>query len=577
MTVKNIFKNDTSSSILGIPALGGLLVVLIIALLAFTPGISTIPPIDRDEARFAQSSKQMLASGDFVTPRFQQQLRAKKPPAIYWMQAVAAANFGVDTITSFRLPSLAGALALSVAGFYFARRLIPPFEALIAGIFIASSLVLVAEAHLAKTDAMLVAFILIQQSTLWQIYRYHTNAEYISGRLALAFWGAMAIGILLKGPIAPVIAILTIIALCFRERNLSLIVATRLALGIVVLTILVVPWVLLVSYATDGAFIKTALNEDFISKIKSGQESHGAPPLTHLALLIVTFWPGSLLLMRGVIAVFRNRHKREIAFLLGWLVPFWLLIELTPTKLPHYFMPVMPALAILVALGAKSEPQDTTYKPIIKRDESRYRFWLRYLGYMRVPGVLVFCWEALFIIASLCIGVFVLYVATNLGGSRGAATLALILSIMVAGLGYWWTRSQRPAILIMMVVAAVGFHGITFGKVIPSLQDMHLAPRLKTAVAELTPPVEIIVAAGYHEPSMIFTLGTETLLFTASEAALFLGEAPDGLALIESRAEGDFIAAAAKAGVRVEKVKSIKGYNISRAQKIEIDFYRGAN
>ena len=67
--------------------------------LLFLPGFFNIPPIDRDEARFAQATKQMVESGDFVDIRFQDEVRYKKPVGIYWMQAAA-----VDTAAALGLP-----------------------------------------------------------------------------------------------------------------------------------------------------------------------------------------------------------------------------------------------------------------------------------------------------------------------------------------------------------------------------------------------------------------------------------------------------------------------------------------
>src|SRR5262245_26590843 len=62
-------------------------VLLVVALLSFLPGFFSIPPIDRDEARFAQATKQMLENGDYVDIRFQDEVRYKKPVGIYWLQA----------------------------------------------------------------------------------------------------------------------------------------------------------------------------------------------------------------------------------------------------------------------------------------------------------------------------------------------------------------------------------------------------------------------------------------------------------------------------------------------------------
>src|SRR5215204_11192 len=91
--------------------------LVLVSLAAFLPGFFQIPPVDRDEARFAQATKQMVESGDFVDIRFQEEVRYKKPVGIYWMQAAvvkAGVALGVPdalhTISLYRIPSLLGAI-----------------------------------------------------------------------------------------------------------------------------------------------------------------------------------------------------------------------------------------------------------------------------------------------------------------------------------------------------------------------------------------------------------------------------------------------------------------------------------
>ena len=554
-----------------------LIAILVIGLVAFLPGLASIPPMDRDEARFAQASRQMVESGDLVTVRYQEGLRAKKPAGIYWMQAASARLFGADSIASYRVPSLAGALIVALAGFWFARQLLPAEQAAIAGVFMASSLTLAAEAHLAKTDAMLCAVVLIQQIALWRIHGHVTRGGYVSGKLALVFWAAMGLGILIKGPIAPAIAALTVAALGFSARSWGWVHLIRPVLGFIVLTIMVLPWVILVTHATDGAFLSTAIRGDLVNKIQSGQESHGAPPLTHLAILAATFWPGSLLLVRGAVAAWRRRREAAIVFLAGWVIPFWALIEFVPTKLPHYFLPVMPGLAMLLSYGIGFEmpPMRPGGEPGGRTGAlARARSWLARAGPLRM---LVLCWDGLFALASAGLGVFVLYCATALGGSRFFGLVALFLSLAVGYLALRWSRSGGRQLLFLVAVAASGFHAALFGGVLPSLETMHLAPRIEAAVKRLDGPVESIAVAGYHEPSMVFTLGTDTLLFTAPEAALFLADAPNGLAIVESRARGEFIDTAIKAGIAVRHETVVRGYNVSRGQNVELGFYRAAD
>src|SRR3954464_15380148 len=138
--------------------------LMLISLVCFLPGFTSLPPMDRDEPRFAQASKQMLETGDFVDIRFQNEARHKKPVGIYWLQSAAVTvgeALGVRdaraTIALYRVPSLFGALATVLLTYWAALAFVAQREAFLAAAFMAASVILTAEAHLAKTDAMLAA------------------------------------------------------------------------------------------------------------------------------------------------------------------------------------------------------------------------------------------------------------------------------------------------------------------------------------------------------------------------------------------------------------------------------------
>jgi len=125
-----------------------------------------------------------------------------------------------------------------------------------------------------------------------------------------------------------------------------------------------------------------------------------------------------------------------------------------------------------------------------------------------------------------------------------------------------------------MITAAIGFHMALMGGVMPSLDKIRVSPRLHAEIATIDPAPEVIIAAGYHEPSLVFIQGTDTLLFPPIDAALALAEADVGLALVESRAQNDFLKTAAAIGLKLDVVATVKGHNISRGQNISIDLYR---
>src|SRR5262249_19400698 len=85
------------------------------------------------------------------------------------------------------------------------------------------------------------------------------------------------------------------------------------------------------------------------SKLISSQESHGAPPGAYYVLFWLTFWPGATLAALATPAVWAARRESPTKFLLAWLVPSWIVFELVLTKLPHYVLPLYPAIAILIA------------------------------------------------------------------------------------------------------------------------------------------------------------------------------------------------------------------------------------
>src|ERR1700693_2802247 len=119
-----------------------------LCLVLYLPGISAIPPLDRDEARFAQAPRQMLETGDFLQIRFQDEARNKKPAGIYWLQALSVSAFSKPEATAiwpYRLPSLLGGMAavlltLALGSALFGEASEPRRTAAIAAVLLASAL-----------------------------------------------------------------------------------------------------------------------------------------------------------------------------------------------------------------------------------------------------------------------------------------------------------------------------------------------------------------------------------------------------------------------------------------------------
>ena len=336
--------------------------LLAVALLCFLPGFFSTPPIDRDEARFAQATKQMVESGDYVDIRFQDEVRYKKPVGIYWLQAgvvKAASALGykgaVTAIWVYRVPSLIGAIGAVLLTYWTALAFVPRRAALLAGLMMASCVLLGAERLFAKTDAMLLMTVVAAMGAMARAYLSEQGEPRQQPVTANAwmvpavFWTALAAGVLLKGPPIVMIVGLAALALIAVDRSARWFLALKPLVGIAWFVLLVLPWFLAIIGRAGDAFFAESVGQDLLSKVFAGQESHGAPPGYYFVLFWFTFWPGATLAALATPAVWAARREPPTKFLLAWLVPSWLVLELVITKLPHYVLPLYPAIAILIA------------------------------------------------------------------------------------------------------------------------------------------------------------------------------------------------------------------------------------
>src|SRR6202453_2084378 len=324
--------------------------------LLFLPGFFNIPPIDRDEARFAQATKQMVETGDSVDIRFQDEVGYKKPVGIYWMRAAAvetASALGLPRaqvrVWLYRVPSLIGAIGAVLLTYWTALAFVTRRGAILAALILCSSVLLGVEARLAKTDAMLLLTVVAAMGALARVYLSWQRGEdpaHPPWTWPAIFWTALAGGILLKGPLIVMFGVLTIVTLGIFCRAASWLWRLRPVWGLMWLLVLVLPWFIAIFWRAGDAFFSNSIGGDMLSKL-GAQESHGAPPGVYLLLFWVTFWPGAPLAGMAAPAVWRARREPGAQFLLAWLIPSWIVFELVLTKLAHYVLALYPAIAIL--------------------------------------------------------------------------------------------------------------------------------------------------------------------------------------------------------------------------------------
>lgn len=536
----------------------GLLIVF--ALLAFLPGFFQIPPVDRDEARFAQATKQMVESGEYVDIRFQDEVRYKKPVGIYWLQAAVVKTgeaLGLrdarTTIWLYRLPSLAGAIGAVLLTYWAALAFVARRAALLAALMMASSILLGVEARLAKTDAMLLLTCVAAMGAMARIYLTARRAPdaAIGWTMPAMLWTVLAGGVLLKGPLILMFVALTALTLSIADRSARWVWKLRPLSGFAWMIVLVLPWFIAIVAKSGDSFFVQAIGQDMLAKITSGQETHGAPPGFYLVLFWVTFWPGAVLAGLAAPMVWQVRREPGAQFLLAWLIPSWLVFEIVMTKLPHYVLPLYPAIAILIA-------------GILEKGAlARARWMVRgTVGWFVFPAAIAIAVVAGFIV---------------IGRDPGIVAWPFAAAALIFGLFAWWLYEVDGAerALLRGMMASVFIAITVYAVMIPSLPQLfpsaQIAEQVRGAGCEAP---QVVSTLAYQEPSLVFMLGTGTRFTDGAKAAEFLDKGPCHFALIDPRSERGFVQRANSIGLRYALSQRIDGYNISIGRQIFLTVFR---
>lgn len=480
-----------------------LVCIALIAVGAFTPGFTTIPPIDRDESRFSQATRQMVATGDYVDIRFQNEPRYQKPIGIYWLQSIAVNLYGAEDgqapIWVYRTVSFIGAVMAALLVYWLALTFGAPPVAFVAATLVALTILLGAEARLAKTDAMLFAMILMAQGVLAKAFLMKRDSAVRPWQVAL-FWTATAAGILIKGPILPMVIGTTAIATSLMERRVGWLRRLRPGYGLFWLAILAVPWFVAIGIRSGGDFYAQSIGADLLEKIGQSRERPFVPPGAFVFGFFPTLgWPMAPLAFLAIpfaIATWRDRTTR---FLIAWIVPTWLIFELSATKLPHYILPIYPALAILAA---------------------------RMVVYEKLPkGILAGLAKVLFILVPVAAMVGMPAILNFYGdgvdpvgttiGAVGALVLIFAWALML--------RSHARASFMMTIVGTLAVYWAAFGYHVPAARTIWITPALVASLDAVDCERPQLMTMGYNEPSLVLMTRTDMRMATdPSVVAAFL-------------------------------------------------------
>ena len=549
------------------------IVFFIFCLIPFFSGLDTVPPLDRDESRFVQSTYQMIETNDYINIKFLDEIRAKKPIGIYWAQSLFANIFGEDKISSYRYVSTFGALITILILWKFSQILFGQKASLFVVSASMISLLFIFESHVAKTDTLLLSFITLQQFLLLKIILNKKKSILFDLIIPISMWLVLGIGFLIKGPIALVVFIFTLSSYVLWNKDIYLLKNIRPFWGIICFMIIVLPWVYIIQKTTDGLFFEKAVNEDFLPKLFSEQESHGGYPGYYFLISSLIFWPLASFFPLAFFFVKNNLSNLGIRFLICWLVPFWIIIEFIPTKLFHYPLPIFsPIILIVAGTMIYFENNKLNLKSFISKNS-------------------VFLFSLLFSLGGIVLSLFLCYLLINFNENKTdqylyiailflISFLILILSILVnvkviyGKKIHFFNFKKEIKFQNYIIFFSVIFYITIFTFVLPSLKYLFPSKIISDELKKLN--YEELSVTGYHEPSLVFLAKGKIILSDPNEAAIFLAEGNNNLVLVEGRELDEFINSSSNLNIKLKKIREIKGFNYSKGQNIKILFFKVA-
>lgn len=552
------------------------MILLILLVLAMAlPGLGImgagLPVIDRDEARYAQATVQMLETGDYVNIKFQDRARNKKPAGAYWLQAASVKVFSDAKnrdIWAHRIPSVLAAILAILATYLGGSRMIGRESALYGSALLAVSFLFVFEAHIAKTDALLLGFSALALASLGHLRNGGGQ------RIGILFWFALGCAVMIKGPILPMLLVLCLLSLLIWERKAAWMKPLGYWPGPVLFLLIVLPWTILIWRETGGAFFSDAISNDLTPKLQGVQEKHPGPPGYYTGTIWVAFWPACLFLLPGLVFAVRAARSKvagEVGFdtpvalaarlLLCWSIPFFIMLEFIPTKLPHYTLITFPAFALMAGAAVATLSRVNEFK------------FTRRIG------------AVLYVIVGIVLAALVLFAQAAYGDYPKwtfAIMYGAILICLFTARQLWVGQTLHA--FYGALAAAIIISIPTYQFILPSMKQLQIGQTMENAFNDngIRTPVSgmTILSTQFTEPSLVYHLGTGILLGKPEERLAALDMKIGDIIILDrvrtttKEYEVKLTEKLAEENLCLTSLQTVKGFNYAKGDPVRLDILR---
>ena len=455
------------------------LVIIALTLSFFRLGF--IPLFDVDEAVFSTAAKEMVQSGNLITPTYNGENRYDKPILFYWLMAASYGAFGINNFAA-RFPSALAAVCLALALFLFVRHSHGEKRAFYTGLSFVLSIYFLIYSRAAVTDMSLTLFISASLFSFYLATTYRSIAPVKASRYLCGFYAFSALAFLTKGLIGIVFPFgIALIYLFVTERvaGLKNIITLK---GIVIFLILSAPWYSAQVSINGQEFIDQFFIKHHFKRYVGVVSGHSGQIYYYIPALLIGLFPWVAFLPAGIRAVFREKDRLNL-FAFIWTAFIVAFFSLSTTKLPNYILPAVPAAVILIASGMTEGEKN--------RDRFAYLFMALLAAALGCGLVVSRSYLIRYGIAED--GVLII---------AGAVMAAVILTDFYAVIG---NKSPYPVLFCLTGL----FMAVLLVKALPAAGEYLQGTlyRYSLYAKEKLPPDERIITYGINKPSVVFYSG----------------------------------------------------------------------
>jgi 4-amino-4-deoxy-L-arabinose transferase-like glycosyltransferase/membrane-associated phospholipid phosphatase len=539
-----------------------ILVIIVFAGLLFVTTRSTF--WGRDETRFSEATLEMVHSGNYLVPTFNGELRPDKPILIYWLMSLPVRIFGPTELACRFFAPLAASLVCLLT-YRLSFNFFGPGTGLLALVILATTPLLLIQGTAATVDAVLLATIVAAFFIFEAALR--KGPKTVS---ALGLGLVLGAALLTKGPVGLVIPVLSIMAILIFGRQLSgvwikyLLISVLLAIGIFL------AWGIPANEATGGEFLRRGVGYHLLDRMSRPLEKHGGNFFLflpyYIPVVVIAFLPWTLYLPAALSAVSGGRVGGKYArlFLLSWMIPTFLLMSFVSTKLPHYVLPIWPAVSLAVAATIKAaEQKKLSTQDLAWLSRGRWLFgvislfgavllmvgpWFVPLFGLKLPGFEPGGPSLIWYIASLGCTLLVMTILTL--REHAAGRYRSTVGILTAGV---------VGIMIIISILAA-----------PTLERFKVAKPLAEAIRSKTGANVPAAVYDYSEASLIFYIGRQRLksLDTDEEVMAWTKQSQPGVLVISQSALARIEARSGLLGL--ERIGAASGFNYAKGRWIDV-------